>query len=124
MGAAMAMILYWIEVKLGWREWDWRTLASRITVGAVTRSFMHGLGSLGQVLWLIRARSFLEKIGFSARLIRSARYLLMAKGFFLNSLVGKAGLKEGKGWLYIRSWTVPVYNFVVRRLRRFSGKKK
>lgn len=124
LGAVMSMLLYWVEVKLGWREWKWHTFFSRITVGAVTRSLTHGLGTLGQLVWLVRGRRWLEGIGFSAKLIRSAKYLLIAKGFFLNRLVGKMGLKEGKGWLYFDSWLTPIYQFLQRKLPRRFGKRK
>lgn len=124
LGAAMSMLLYWVEVKLGWREWKWYTFLSRVTVGAVTRSLTHGLGTLSQLLWLVRARRWLEGIGLSAKLIRSAKYLLIAKGYFLNRLAGKMGLKEGKGWLYFDSWAVPIYHFLRRKLPYLFGRRK
>ena len=100
--AVATYLLYWLEYKLGMRNWNWWVVSGQIAVNAVlgaVKGALFGGGVVGKLFSkLIKMSNLAQKAKLTGKPLKALKMLATGTTYFINSFIKPLTRKQGESW--------------------------
>lgn len=95
--AVTTALLYYVEYKLGMREFDWGTLAYQVAINAAMGA-IQGIMFGGPFAKLFKLAGLAQKAGLSGTALKAVKLVTKGISVFVNMIIKPMTRKHGESW--------------------------